>query len=67
MVCVFEMYMDFKPEFQSWSSLQWNKEQYYKKQQQKLWSINHKISLYSKTCLKQPLKNRQNIDLNDKW
>ena len=22
---------------------------------------------YSKTCLKQPLKNRQNKDLNDKW
>ena len=22
---------------------------------------------YSKTCLKQPLKNRQNIDLMDKW
>ena len=23
--------------------------------------------LYSKTCVKQPLKNRQNKDLNDKW
>ena len=23
--------------------------------------------LYSKTCLKQPLKNRQNKDFNDKW
>ena len=22
---------------------------------------------YSKTCLKQPLKNRQNKDINDKW
>ena len=22
---------------------------------------------YSKTCVKQPLKNRQNADLNDKW
>ena len=22
---------------------------------------------YSKTCLKRPLKNRQNKDLNDKW
>ena len=22
---------------------------------------------YSKTCVKWPLKNRQNIDLNDKW
>ena len=22
---------------------------------------------YSKTCLKQPLKNRQNKNLNDKW
>ena len=22
---------------------------------------------YSKTCVKQPLKNRQNKDLNDKW
>ena len=26
-----------------------------------------KVSVYSKTCLKQPLKNRQNKDLNDKW
>ena len=25
------------------------------------------FSLYSKTCVKLPLKNRQNIDLNDKW
>ena len=25
------------------------------------------IMIYSKTCLKQPLKNRQNKDLNDKW
>ena len=24
-------------------------------------------TLYSKTCLKQPLENRQNKDLNDKW
>ena len=24
-------------------------------------------SMYSKTCVKQPLKNRQNKDLNDKW
>ena len=24
-------------------------------------------SLYSKTCVKQPLKNRQNKDINDKW
>ena len=23
--------------------------------------------LYSKTCVKLPLKNRQNKDLNDKW
>ena len=23
--------------------------------------------VYSKTCLKRPLKNRQNKDLNDKW
>ena len=23
--------------------------------------------LYSKTCLKQPLKNRQNKDINGKW
>ena len=23
--------------------------------------------VYSKTCFKQPLKNRQNKDLNDKW
>ena len=23
--------------------------------------------LYSKTCVKRPLKNRQNNDLNDKW
>ena len=25
------------------------------------------LAVYSKTCLKQPLKNRQNKDLNDKW
>ena len=25
------------------------------------------VSAYSKTCLKQPLKNIQNKDLNDKW
>ena len=25
------------------------------------------IWIYSKTCLKRPLKNRQNKDLNDKW
>ena len=24
-------------------------------------------SVYSKTCLKRPLKNRQNKDFNDKW
>ena len=24
-------------------------------------------TVYSKTCLKRPLKNRQNKDLNDKW
>ena len=24
-------------------------------------------SMYSKTCVKRPLKNRQNKDLNDKW
>ena len=23
--------------------------------------------MYSKTCVKRPLKNRQNKDLNDKW
>ena len=26
-----------------------------------------KIYLYSKTCLEQPLKNRQNKDIKDKW
>ena len=25
------------------------------------------IYMYSKTCVKRPLKNRQNKDLNDKW
>ena len=25
------------------------------------------ISLYSKTCVKRPPKNRQNKDLNNKW
>ena len=25
------------------------------------------IRKYSKTCVKRPLKNRQNMDLNDKW
>ena len=25
------------------------------------------FSFYSKTCVKRPLKNRQNKDLNDKW
>ena len=25
------------------------------------------IDIYSKTCIKPPLKNRQNKDLNDKW
>ena len=28
---------------------------------------NGAISLYSKTCVKRPLKNRQNNDLNDNW
>ena len=27
----------------------------------------HCLAKNSKTCLKQPLKNRQNKDLNDKW
>ena len=26
-----------------------------------------KVKIYSKTCIKWPLKSRQNIDLNDKW
>ena len=26
-----------------------------------------KIAVYSKACLKWPLKNRQNKDINDKW
>ena len=26
-----------------------------------------RVQMYSKTCLKRPLKNRQNKDLNDKW
>ena len=33
----------------------------------KLDNSNSDSSKYSKTCLKQPLKNRQNKDLNDKW
>ena len=28
--------------------------------------VNVKFTMYSKTCLKRPLKNRQNKDLNDK-
>ena len=34
------------------------------------YAISTKISCfakYSKTCLKRPLKNRQNEDINDKW
>ena len=27
---------------------------------------NNHVTMYSKACLKRPLKNRQNIDLNDK-
>ena len=27
----------------------------------------NETSEYSKTCVKQPLRNRQNKDLNDKW
>ena len=27
----------------------------------------HKVKMYSKTCLKRPLKNRQNKGLEDKW
>ena len=30
-------------------------------------SLADKGSVYSKTCVKRPLKNRQNKDLNDKW
>ena len=29
--------------------------------------INPELSHPCKTCLKRPLKNRQNKDLNDKW
>ena len=29
--------------------------------------ICKEVALYSKTCVKQPLKNRQNIGLNRKW
>ena len=29
--------------------------------------LQTETNLNSKTCLKQPLKNRQNKDLNDKW
>ena len=29
--------------------------------------IHAVLSMYSKTCVKRPLKNRQNKDLNDKW
>ena len=28
---------------------------------------DHRVFIYSKTCVKRPLKNRQNEDLNDKW
>ena len=28
---------------------------------------NKHNKIYSKTCLKRPLENRQNKDLNDKW
>ena len=38
---------------------------------QKLWIITSRkvtfTGMYSKTCLKWPLKNRQNIGLKDKW
>ena len=27
----------------------------------------YRQTVYRKTCLKRPLKNRQNTDLNDKW
>ena len=31
-------------------------------------NIKHmKIKTYSKTCVKRPLKNRQNKDLNNNW
>ena len=30
-------------------------------------NCSHLGHMYSKTCLKWPLKNRQNRDLNDKW
>ena len=29
--------------------------------------LQYRLSKYSKTCVKQPLKNRQNKYLNDKW
>ena len=31
------------------------------------WLYEFHNRLYSKTCVKQPLKNRHNNDLNDKW
>ena len=30
-------------------------------------ALDYGFCLYSKTCVKQPLKNRQSKDLNDKW
>ena len=33
----------------------------------KLMMIIIYTNVYSKTCVKRPLKNRQNKDLNDKW
>ena len=32
-----------------------------------VWVSIFLYSAYSKTCLKRPLKNRQNKDFNDKW
>ena len=43
-----------------------------RKELNKTWKLNHTLYLYgilkfSETCVKRPLKNRQNKDLNDKW
>ena len=35
--------------------------------QDKMYSVSCLTYVYSKTCVKGPLKNRQNKDLNDKW
>ena len=38
-----------------------------RKETKLVYSYTYENTKYSKTGLKQPLKNRQNKDLNDKW